>query len=127
MEDALNATKAAVEEGIVIGGGCTLIKLAAMVSLLALPGYYDRLLERERERERERSRDERGGGGGGAWNIPPDNTMSDRQLLWLVSGVYRTPQWTPATLSASLKIVSGPLCIQYLLTSNLNRSLPSAG
>eukprot|EP00192_Tetraselmis_astigmatica_P003421 CAMPEP_0117661706 /NCGR_PEP_ID=MMETSP0804-20121206/7677_1 /TAXON_ID=1074897 /ORGANISM="Tetraselmis astigmatica, Strain CCMP880" /LENGTH=567 /DNA_ID=CAMNT_0005468585 /DNA_START=524 /DNA_END=2227 /DNA_ORIENTATION=- len=31
VEDALNATKAAVEEGIVIGGGCTLIKLAAMV------------------------------------------------------------------------------------------------
>jgi len=31
VEDALNATKAAVEEGIVIGGGCTLIKLADMV------------------------------------------------------------------------------------------------
>merc|ERR1712023_304777 len=31
VEDALNATKAAVEEGIVIGGGCTLIKLAGMV------------------------------------------------------------------------------------------------
>ena len=31
MEDALNATKAAVEEGIVIGGGCTLLKLAAAV------------------------------------------------------------------------------------------------
>ena len=28
VEDALNATKAAVEEGIVIGGGCTLLKLA---------------------------------------------------------------------------------------------------
>ena len=32
VEDALNATKAAVEEGIVIGGGCTLLKLAAKVS-----------------------------------------------------------------------------------------------
>ena len=31
VEDALNATKAAVEEGIVIGGGCTLLKLAAAV------------------------------------------------------------------------------------------------
>eukprot|EP00200_Dunaliella_tertiolecta_P003583 CAMPEP_0202346978 /NCGR_PEP_ID=MMETSP1126-20121109/5538_1 /ASSEMBLY_ACC=CAM_ASM_000457 /TAXON_ID=3047 /ORGANISM="Dunaliella tertiolecta, Strain CCMP1320" /LENGTH=565 /DNA_ID=CAMNT_0048938465 /DNA_START=115 /DNA_END=1812 /DNA_ORIENTATION=- len=29
VEDALNATKAAVEEGIVIGGGCTLLKLCA--------------------------------------------------------------------------------------------------
>jgi hypothetical protein len=28
VEDALNATKAAVEEGIVIGGGCTLLRLA---------------------------------------------------------------------------------------------------
>lgn len=34
VEDALNATKAAVEEGIVIGGGCTLLKLAAKVCLL---------------------------------------------------------------------------------------------
>jgi len=31
VEDALNATKAAVEEGIIIGGGCTLIKLSGMV------------------------------------------------------------------------------------------------
>ena len=31
VEDALNATKAAVEEGIVIGGGCTLLKLAGRV------------------------------------------------------------------------------------------------
>jgi chaperonin GroEL len=31
VEDALNATKAAVEEGIVIGGGCTLLKLADQV------------------------------------------------------------------------------------------------
>merc|ERR1719352_456927 len=31
VEDALNATKTAVEEGIVIGGGCTLLKLAAAV------------------------------------------------------------------------------------------------
>lgn len=34
MEDALNATKAAVEEGIVIGGGCTLLKLAAKVDMV---------------------------------------------------------------------------------------------
>ena len=31
VEDALNATKAAVEEGIVTGGGCTLLQLAARV------------------------------------------------------------------------------------------------
>lgn len=31
VEDALCATRAAVEEGIVIGGGCTLLKLAAKV------------------------------------------------------------------------------------------------
>ncbi|KAK9815213.1 hypothetical protein WJX72_000058 [[Myrmecia] bisecta] len=31
VEDALNATKAAVEEGIVVGGGCTLLKLAQKV------------------------------------------------------------------------------------------------
>jgi len=34
VEDALNATKAAVEEGIVIGGGCTLLKLAAKVDMV---------------------------------------------------------------------------------------------
>ena len=44
VEDALNATKAAVEEGIVIGGGCTLIKLSGMVRLsrptnTSVPGY----------------------------------------------------------------------------------------
>lgn len=33
MEDALNATKAAVEEGIVAGGGSTLLKLAQKVRL----------------------------------------------------------------------------------------------
>ena len=31
VEDALNATKAAVEEGIVIGGGCTLLRLSQKV------------------------------------------------------------------------------------------------
>jgi TCP-1/cpn60 chaperonin family len=36
VEDALNATKAAVEEGIVIGGGCTLLKLAALVDKIRL-------------------------------------------------------------------------------------------
>lgn len=30
VEDALNATKAAVEEGIVVGGGCTLVRLAGL-------------------------------------------------------------------------------------------------
>lgn len=34
VEDALNATKAAVQEGIVIGGGCTLLKLAAKVDMI---------------------------------------------------------------------------------------------
>jgi chaperonin GroEL len=31
VEDALNATKAAVEEGIVTGGGCTLLRLSGKV------------------------------------------------------------------------------------------------
>ncbi|KAJ4974743.1 hypothetical protein NE237_007917 [Protea cynaroides] len=31
IEDALNATKAAVEEGIVVGGGCSLLRLSLMV------------------------------------------------------------------------------------------------
>ncbi|KAF6155054.1 hypothetical protein GIB67_035801 [Kingdonia uniflora] len=31
VEDALNATKASVKEGIVVGGGCTLLRLAAKV------------------------------------------------------------------------------------------------
>uniref|UniRef100_A0A0D6R256 RuBisCO large subunit-binding protein subunit beta, chloroplastic n=1 Tax=Araucaria cunninghamii TaxID=56994 RepID=A0A0D6R256_ARACU len=35
VEDALNATKAAVEEGIVVGGGCTLLRLAAKVDAIA--------------------------------------------------------------------------------------------
>mmetsp|Transcript_1840 Transcript_1840/g.2827 ORF Transcript_1840/g.2827 Transcript_1840/m.2827 type:complete len:302 (+) Transcript_1840:113-1018(+) len=34
VEDALNATKAAVEEGIVIGGGCTLLKLTHKVEAI---------------------------------------------------------------------------------------------
>jgi chaperonin GroEL len=34
VEDALNATKAAVEEGVLIGGGCTLLKLAAKVDAI---------------------------------------------------------------------------------------------
>lgn len=34
VEDALNATKAAVEEGIVVGGGCTLLRLASKVSAI---------------------------------------------------------------------------------------------
>ncbi|PHT29900.1 RuBisCO large subunit-binding protein subunit beta, chloroplastic [Capsicum baccatum] len=31
VEDALNATKATIDEGIVVGGGCTLLRLAAKV------------------------------------------------------------------------------------------------
>jgi chaperonin GroEL len=34
VEDALNATKAAVEEGIVVGGGCTLLRLAGKVDAI---------------------------------------------------------------------------------------------
>ncbi|KAF2582658.1 hypothetical protein F2Q68_00002918, partial [Brassica cretica] len=34
VEDALNATKAAVAEGIVVGGGCTLLRLAAKVDAI---------------------------------------------------------------------------------------------
>merc|ERR1712146_438336 len=34
VEDALCATRAAVEEGIVVGGGCTLIKLSKEVNKL---------------------------------------------------------------------------------------------
>lgn len=34
VEDALNATKAAVEEGIVAGGGCTLLRLALKVDAI---------------------------------------------------------------------------------------------
>ncbi|KAK8925756.1 hypothetical protein KSP39_PZI018985 [Platanthera zijinensis] len=34
VEDALNATKAAVEEGIVVGGGCTLLRLALKVDAI---------------------------------------------------------------------------------------------
>ncbi|KAF6156629.1 hypothetical protein GIB67_010684 [Kingdonia uniflora] len=36
VEDVLNATKAAIEEGIVVGGGCTLLKLAAKVDAIKL-------------------------------------------------------------------------------------------
>ena len=45
VEDALNATKAAVEEGIVIGGGCTLLKLSAAVDEIkeALPNEEQKL------------------------------------------------------------------------------------
>ncbi|XP_021804984.1 ruBisCO large subunit-binding protein subunit beta, chloroplastic-like, partial [Prunus avium] len=34
VEDALNATKAVVEEGIVVGGGCTLLRLASKVDAI---------------------------------------------------------------------------------------------
>ncbi|KAF6138268.1 hypothetical protein GIB67_033952 [Kingdonia uniflora] len=36
VEDALNATKAAVEDGIVVGGGCTLLRLAVKVDAIKL-------------------------------------------------------------------------------------------
>ncbi|KAF6150669.1 hypothetical protein GIB67_020752 [Kingdonia uniflora] len=36
VEDVLNATKAAVAEGIVVGGGCTLLRLAAKVDAIKL-------------------------------------------------------------------------------------------
>ncbi|KAG2320846.1 hypothetical protein Bca52824_014059 [Brassica carinata] len=34
VEDALNATKSAIEEGIVVGGGCALLRLAAKVDCI---------------------------------------------------------------------------------------------
>ncbi|KMT01827.1 hypothetical protein BVRB_9g210190 [Beta vulgaris subsp. vulgaris] len=34
VEDALNATKAAVEEGIIVGGGCTLLRLSSKVDAI---------------------------------------------------------------------------------------------
>jgi chaperonin GroEL len=34
VEDALNATKAAVEEGIVVGGGCALLRLSSKVDAI---------------------------------------------------------------------------------------------
>ncbi|KMT05768.1 hypothetical protein BVRB_7g166090 [Beta vulgaris subsp. vulgaris] len=34
IEDALNATKAAVEEGIVVGGRCTLLRLSPKVNAI---------------------------------------------------------------------------------------------
>ncbi|KAF6151626.1 hypothetical protein GIB67_030526 [Kingdonia uniflora] len=36
VEDALNATTAAIEEGIVVGGGCTLLRLAIKVDAIKL-------------------------------------------------------------------------------------------
>jgi chaperonin GroEL len=36
IEDALNATKAAIEEGIVAGGGTPLVKLSAMLENFTL-------------------------------------------------------------------------------------------
>lgn len=32
MEDALNATKAAIEEGVVVGGGCCLLRLSLKIN-----------------------------------------------------------------------------------------------
>lgn len=40
VEDALNATKAAVEEGIVVGGGCALLRLSQHIdSIKVLPTF----------------------------------------------------------------------------------------
>ena len=41
IEDALNATRAAVEEGIIAGGGCTLIELAQGLDTLAASSQGD--------------------------------------------------------------------------------------
>ena len=47
VEDALNATKAAVEEGIVAGGGSTLLKLAQKVRLCShAPLHWSRSASR---------------------------------------------------------------------------------
>lgn len=37
VEDALNATKAAVEEGIVVGGGCALLGLTKHIDAIKVP------------------------------------------------------------------------------------------
>ncbi|CAD5168019.1 unnamed protein product, partial [Musa acuminata subsp. malaccensis] len=39
IEDSLNATKAAIEEGVVVGGGCTLLRLSTMVD--GIKDYLD--------------------------------------------------------------------------------------
>ena len=41
IEDALNATRAAVEEGIIAGGGCTLLELAQGLDSLAASSQGD--------------------------------------------------------------------------------------
>ena len=38
VEDALNATKAAVEEGIVVGGGCALLRLVPYIDEIRVRG-----------------------------------------------------------------------------------------
>ena len=38
VEDALNATKAAVEEGIVVGGGCALLRLVPYIDDIRVRG-----------------------------------------------------------------------------------------
>jgi len=43
IEDAVNATKSAVEEGIVVGGGCALIKVAHIISELNFGGVEENL------------------------------------------------------------------------------------
>lgn len=45
VEDALNATRAAVEEGIVVGGGCALVRLASKV-----PEIKDKVCTNEEQR-----------------------------------------------------------------------------
>jgi len=34
IEDALNATKAAIEEGVVVGGGCSLLRLSKKIDAI---------------------------------------------------------------------------------------------
>ncbi|KAK0570476.1 hypothetical protein LWI29_001753 [Acer saccharum] len=41
VEDALNSTEAAVEEGIVVGGGCTLLRLSSKVDAIKETLDYD--------------------------------------------------------------------------------------
>nr|GFB08366.1 RuBisCO large subunit-binding protein subunit beta, chloroplastic [Tanacetum cinerariifolium] len=41
VEDALNSTNVAVKEGIVLGGGCTLLRPAAKVNKLSVLLFFD--------------------------------------------------------------------------------------
>ncbi len=43
IEDAVNATKAAIEEGIVVGGGCAFVKTAGLLEKVKTGGYEEGL------------------------------------------------------------------------------------